>query len=115
MEKLYNNSRDMCVTIYCRRYNRIYIPKYIFNRFEDIVQDEINAVDIWVDETKIKIVPNNTGEFALSHNGSSPSGRIISLNRNAIVKYGISEGHYPCSLDKNGEMTIVLERVNEDA
>ena len=115
MEKLYNNSRDMTVMIYCKRYNRIYIPKSIFNRIQDARSDEVGAVDVWVDESKIKLIPNASGEFAFVHNGSSPSGRYVALNRIAITKYGITEGHYQCEVDDNGVLTITLERIDEDA
>ena len=113
MEKLYNNARDRHVTIYCRRYNRIYMPKAVFNNFQDKNESEIQAVDVYIDTKMIKIVPNSTGEFNLCHNGTSPNGRSVCLNRTAIDHYGVTEGHYPCEVDADGTLVIKLERLEK--
>ena len=113
MEKLYNNARDRQVKIYCKRYNRIYLPKLVFNLMRDNCKDSIDTVDIYIDNKQIKVVPNPTGEFAVCHNGSSPHGRNIALNRTAIKYYGVTEGNYPCDVDENGTLTIKLERIEK--
>lgn len=113
MEKLLSNSRDRHVTIYCKKYNRIYLPKYVFNAMLNTSSWDVDTVDIWIDQNKIKIVPNPTGEFALNRNGSSPNGRNVTLNRQAINYYGITEGHYPCTIDKDGTVSILLERLEQ--
>ena len=113
MEKLMSFSRDRHVTIYCKRYNRIYIPKHVYNAMLNNAKYEIDTVDVWIDNNRIKIVPNPTGEFALSRNGTSPNGRNVTLNKQAVKYYGIVEGHYPCSVEKDGTVSILLERIEE--
>ena len=111
MEKLLSNGRDRHVTIYCKKYNRVYLPKCVYNAMLNTSRWDVDTVDVWIDHNKIKIVPNPTGEFALNRNGSSPNGRNVTLNRQAINYYGIVEGHYPCAVEKDGTVSITLERI----
>lgn len=115
MEKLYNNGQQYKVTIYAGRYSKVYIPKSVFNTMQDASHKDFNVVDLYVDKTMLKIVPNEYGEFTLCRNGTSPNGRVVTLNRQAIVKYSITGGHYPCSVEDDGTLTITLERSENDA
>ena len=115
METLYNNGQQFKVTIYAGKYSKVYIPKSVFNAMQDKAHSEVNAVDVYADKTALKIIPNDYGEFTLCRNGSSPNGRVITLNRQAIVKYSISGGHYFCDVENDGSLFITLERRENDA
>lgn len=117
MEKIFSHSTKSYVNIYpfCKNYIRAYLPKKVFCLLCDINNYEVTTVDLYIDKNNIKITPSEHGEFALCRNGSSPNGRTVCLNQLAIKQYGIRKGHYPCTVEKNGDLIISLKRIEEDA
>ena len=113
MEKLYSFSKEYHVTIYGKKYNRIYLPKNLWQNF-CLHHGEQGYADIYIDADHIEIVPNENGEFRISNNGTSPNGRNVVLPWVAIKKYAIREGHYPSEITKNGAIKIRLTRIEDE-
>lgn len=114
MEKILSNAKCLRATIHTNQPSRIFLPKSVCTQIDGYA-DAVYSVDLWIDKTTILIEPNNeAGEFALSTNGANSSGRIVRLPAKYIERYDVREGHYDCDVDKDGKITIHLDKRFED-
>ena len=110
MEKIFSQIKGLMVTIRTRYPRRLYLPKATYQMMLENV-GPVYSVDMYIDEKRLLIKPNNSsGEFILSHNGSSPNGRNVSFPQSYLEKYNVREGHYRCDVDKEGAVYIQLDR-----
>lgn len=111
MKALYNNGQDFTVSIYVKKYGKIYLPKVVYNAM--IEEQEYTAVDVHTSENEIVIKPNNKGYFIISNNGTSRNSRSISLKRTEIERYGIKSGHYSCKVSEDKSIIVFLKNRGE--